>query len=138
MAKNPNKQSTSDRNLVRITELLKDRADAGRRIKDLEARLEDLKSTNAMLQQSEVTTPSQKEENTRVYREFDRLKKQEDDLALTVRGMFSEQISRGEHAGLSLVQVIQRYIGKGQEQHQLGWARGYDAGKLEGKGGGAQ
>jgi hypothetical protein len=121
-------RSVSDQKEIRITQLLDDRARLTKENKLLTARLEDLKQTNALLQSSPVTTPSQAEENVRIRREFDRMSKEESEIGLLLRQNFPDQIAQGRHTGLTLSQVVGMYLGKSKEQ----WVAGYEAGHKAG------
>lgn len=51
-------------------------------------------------------------------REFQRIKKDQDEIALYLRGHYGSEIGAGEHAGLSLAQCVIRYLERERRFHK--------------------
>ncbi len=61
---------------------------------------------------SRLLSPSEEEAIARLRAEHHEMNQQQNQLGLFLRNNFAEEIARGEHTGMSLVDVITKYLSR--------------------------
>jgi hypothetical protein len=78
----------------------------------LRERIEDLSAQLTKARASRLLSPSEEEAIARLRAEHHEMNQQQNQIALFLRHNFAEEIVRGEHAGMSLVDVITKYLSR--------------------------